>query len=231
MAKPIIKSKFTRSVKVSWDTSEFEQKLKDVGEQIYKETDDILVKLSTSFAGGAAKATPPSIGKASIEKKYWSRPILSLALLVRNRYPNYKATKEDYIQYRKKMKYKVLYTKSGIKKGTPFAYTRSKAAARKAAKIETRGLSRVMWGKNLDSIGAKLPNSLLRILSKSPKLSTLNLNTVKQIKTDQERSVEITNSVKAIERYARKAELVGYKAVSNSLMRELKGIAEKKREA
>lgn len=229
MAKEI-KSNFTRSVKVSWDTEDFEKKLKEVGEKIQEETDDMLVRLSTSFVGGAAKATPPSIGKASIEKKYWTRPILSLALLVRNRYQNFKATKEDYEQYRKKMKYKVLYTKSGVKKGTAWAYTKTKAAAKKAAKIETRGLSRVMWGKNLGDIGAKVPNSLLRILAKSTKLSTLNFNTVKQIKTDEERSVEITNSVKAIERYAKKAELIGYKAVTNSLMRELRGIADKKRE-
>ena len=42
--------------------------------------------------------------------------------------------------------------------------------------------------------------------------------------------VEITNNVTAIERYAQKAELAGYRKVSNSLMREMKKIAEKPHE-
>lgn len=159
--------------------SEFEANAKKVIADIQSETKDILIRVSTDFADGAAKATPPSIGKASIEKKYWTRPILVLGLLIRNKYPNYKPVKEDYDQYRKKMKYKVLYTKSGIKKGTAFAYTKTKAQAKKAAKIETRGLSRVMWGKNLTSIGATVPNSILKILSKSTRLNSLNFNTVK----------------------------------------------------
>ena len=138
--------------------------------------------------------------------------------------------KEDYDQYRKKMKYKVLYTKSGIKKGTAFAYTKTKAQAKKAAKIETRGLSRVMWGKNLTSIGATVPNSILKILSKSTRLNSLNFNTVKLASANDEQSVEVTNSVTAIERYAKKAELAGYRKVSNSLMREMKQIANRERE-
>ena len=218
-AKPL-KSSFSKSVRFDYDMSEFEANSKKVIEDIQHETKNMLIKASTDFADGAAKATPPSIGKASIEKKYWSRPILVLGLLIRNKYPNHKPTKEDYDQYRKKMKYKVLYTKSGIKKGTAFAYTKTKMQAKKAAKIETRGLSRVMWGKNLSSIGATIPNSILRILAKSTKLNNLNFNTVKMISQQDEQGVEITNSVTAIERYAKKAELAGYRKVSNALMKE-----------
>ena len=230
MAVKPIRSSFAKSVKFNYDMSEFEANAKKVIEDIQHETKNMLIKASTDFADGAAKATPPSIGKASIEKKYWSRPILVLGLLIRNKYPNHKPTKEDYDQYRKKMKYKVLYTKSGIKKGTAFAYTKTKAQAKKAAKIETRGLSRVMWGKNLSSIGATVPNSILRILAKSTKLNNLNFNTVKMISQQDEQGVEITNSVTAIERYAKKAELAGYRKVSNALMKEMKKIAEKPHE-
>lgn len=42
--------------------------------------------------------------------------------------------------------------------------------------------------------------------------------------------VEVTNNVTAIERYAKKAELAGYRKVSNSLMKEMKQIANKKHE-
>lgn len=229
IAKPL-KSSFSKSVRFDYDMSEFEANAKKVIADIQSETKDILIRVSTDFADGAAKATPPSIGKASIEKKYWTRPILVLGLLIRNKYPNYKPVKEDYDQYRKKMKYKVLYTKSGIKKGTAFAYTKTKAQAKKAAKIETRGLSRVMWGKNLTSIGATVPNSILKILSKSTRLNSLNFNTVKLASANDEQSVEVTNSVTAIERYAKKAELAGYRKVSNSLMREMKQIANRERE-
>ena len=230
MAVKPIRSSFAKSVKFNYDMSEFEANAKKVIEDIQHETKNMLIKASTDFADGAAKATPPSIGKASTEKQYWSRPILVLGLLIRNKYPNHKPTKEDYDQYRKKMKYKVLYTKSGIKKGTAFAYTKTKAQAKKAAKIETRGLSRVMWGKNLSSIGATVPNSILMILAKSTKLNNLNFNTVKMISQQDEQGVEITNSVTAIERYAKKAELAGYRKVSNALMKEMKKIAEKPHE-
>ena len=229
MAK-FLRNKFSKTVKFDYDMSEFEKNAKGVLKDIKIESKDILIRVATDFADGAAKATPPSIGKASIEKKYWTRPILSLALLVRNKYPKHKATPEDYVQFRKKMKYKVLYTKSGVKKGTAFAYTKTKAQARKAAKIETRGLSRVMWGKNLPSIGAKVPNSILKILAKSTKLNSLDFNTVKMSSSSDEQSVEITNKVTAIERYAKKAELAGYRKVSNSLMREMKNIAKRDRE-
>lgn len=230
MATKPIRSSFTKSVKLNYDTSEFEANTKKVIEDIQNETKNMLIKASTDFADGAAKATLPSIGKASIEKKYWSRPILVLGLLIRNKYSTYKPTKEDYIQYHKKMKYKVLYTKTGIRKGTAFAYTKTKAQAKRAAKIETRGLSRVMWGKNLTSIGATIPNSILRILSKSTKLNNLNFNTVKIVSSNDEQGIEITNSATAIERHAKKAELAGYRKVSNALMKEMKKIAEKPHE-
>ena len=184
-AKPL-KTSFSKSVKFDYDMSEFEKNAEKVIADIQSETKDILIRVSTDFADGAAKATPPSIGKASIEKKYWTRPILVLGLLIRNKYPNYKPVKEDYDQYRKKMKYKVLYTKSGIKKGTAFAYTKTKAQAKKAAKIENRGLSRVMWGKGLTSIGAAIPNSIVRILSKSTNINNLNLSSAKLTSTNDE---------------------------------------------
>ena len=229
-SKKPMKTNFSRSVKFEYDMTEFEKNATKVISDIQTETKDILIRVSTDFADGAAKSTPPSIGKATIEKKFWTRPILSLGLLIRNKYQNYKPTKEDYVQYRLKMKYKVLNTKRGVKKGTAFAYTKTKAQAKKAAKIETRGLSRVMWGKNLSTIGGKVPNSILKILAKSTKLSSLNLNEVKLVSDNDGQGVEVTNSVKAIETYAKKAELAGYRKVTNSLMREMKTIANKDRE-
>jgi len=229
LQKPL-KSSFNKSVKFDYDLTEFESNAKKTIAEIQDSTKPVLVKMASDFADGAAKATPPSIGKSSIEKRFWTRPIFALGKLVRNQYPNHKATKEDYEAYRKGLKYKVLYTKSGIKKGTAFAYVKTKAQAKKAAKIETRGLSRVMWGKDLSSIGAAIPNTLLKILSKSTRLNSLNLNQVRMTAENDEQGVEITNNVSAIERYARKAEMAGYRKVSNSLMREMKKIAEKNRE-
>ena len=143
----------------------------------------------------------------------------------------YKGTRYDAEQLNKyKMRFKVLYTKKGVKSDTAFAYTKTLAQAKKASKIANRGLSRVMWGKDLDSIGAKIPNSILRLIRKSPNLEKLNYNKVRMFTQKDETSVEIENSVTKIESYAGIAERMGYKKVASSLNRQLKKIADEKHE-
>jgi hypothetical protein len=79
---------------------------------------------------------------------------------------------------RKGFLFKVVYNKAGVKKGTAFAYCKKLSQTKKFAKITTRGLSRVMWGKNLNSIGAKVPTVITSILKRSKDVARVNLNKV-----------------------------------------------------
>lgn len=230
MEKPIIRSKFTKGIKFDYDMSEFEKNVNKFIKDAQDKTTDILINVAPDFANYAAKYTPPCVGKNSIEKKYYTRPILSLIKLVAGEYEDQTATDEDRKQLKNKMKFKVLYTKAGMKKGTVFAYTKTISQAKKAAKIVNRGISRVMWGKELSKIRADVPSSLQRLIKKSPNINRYDYNKVNITKENDETSVNITNSVKHIERYAKIAEKYGYKKVSSALMRELKKIAEQNKE-
>lgn len=223
-----IKGEFSKGIKFDYDLSEFEKNVNQFMIEAQSRTKEILVNVAPDFSSNAAKYTPPNMGKGSIEKKYYTRPILLLTKLIAGGYDGLTANAEDREQLKKKMKFKVLYTKSGIKKGTAFAYTKTMAQAKKAAKIINRGLSRVMWGKDLQSIGSNVPASLQRLIRKCPGLSNLNFNKVSIRSENDETSVVVENDVKNVERYAKIAEKYGYKKVSSSIMREMKKIAEKK---
>ena len=225
--KPL-KSEFYKGIKFTYDLSEFEKKVNEFMTETQGKTKDILVTVAPDFSNYAAKYTPPNIGKNSIEKKFYTRPILSLSKLLAGEYEGQVITAEDREQIKNKMKFKVLYTKSGIKKGTAFAYTKSISQAKKAAKIANRGISRVMWGKNLSTINAKVPSSLQRLIRKSPNISRNDFNKVSLKAENDETSVIVVNNIRNVERYAKMAERQGYKKVSSSIMRELKKIAEKK---
>lgn len=222
-----LKTNSSKKVRMDWNTEEFEKRAKKLIDDIPENLEDILVESAPDFVKGAFKWTPPSMGKNTIDKKYFTRPILILIRLIRGGYYNDKPTDEDIRQFKAGMVYKVLNTKAGVPKGTAYAYCKTKGAAKKAAKIETRGLSRVMWGKNLGDIGAEVPATLQRLLRKSSVLGSLNLNEVNIKKEQDETTLNITNDVAKIERYARIAESQGYKKVLSSIMKRLKKLADK----
>ena len=60
-------------------------------------------------------------------------------------YAKQKATEADKVALKQGKIYKVLNTKAGAKPGQAFAYCKTKQEVKRAKKIETRGLSRVMW--------------------------------------------------------------------------------------
>lgn len=62
-------------------------------------------------------------------------------------YAKQTATEADKAALKAGKIYKVLNTKAGAKKGQAFAYCKTKQEVKRAKKIETRGLSRVMWRK------------------------------------------------------------------------------------
>lgn len=128
------------------------------------------------------------------------------------------------------MIYKVLNTRSGAKKDDAYAYCKRKGELKKLIKISTRGLARVMWGKDLPRIGVSVPSSLLNLMKKSNKLNTLNFNEINLDKSNDETALNITNRAKNIENYGKMAESQGYKKVINYIMRRLKEIAGRNKE-
>ena len=225
-----LKNNSSRSIKFNWSTEEFEKNLEELQKEIKADTKNILIRNAPKFAEAAAKYTPPSLGKNSIDKAKYFRPILVLSRLVNGGYSQYKPTQEDINQLRKKMVYKVLNTKTGVKKGEAYAYCKTKGQAKKLSKIKTRGLARIMWGKNLEKIGAKTPNSILRLIRKSPDVNTMNYSKQSIINSSDETSLTFENSAKFIERIADLGKRQGERKIMNAILRDLKKMADKKTE-
>lgn len=225
-----LKPNSSRSIKFDWNTEEFEKNLEELRKEIKFDTKDILIRNAPKFTEAAAKYTPPTLGKNTIDKTRYERPILVLSRLVNGGYSDFKPTQEDINQLRKKMVYKVLYTKAGVPKGTAYAYCKTKGQAKKLSKIKTRGLARVMWGKGMEQIGAKTPNSILRLIKKSPEISSMNYSKQSIINSNDETSLIFENSAKFIERISVLAKRQGFKKIMNAILRDLKQMANKDRE-
>lgn len=158
----------------------------------------VAIGMAIRFAEAAARFTPPNIGKATIDEKYYSRPIYSLTDLAKGlvRTPRGRrvhATKEDYEALRNGFKYKVVNTKYRLPrelKNKAVAYTKGINEAKRIAKIERRGLSKYSWGGMLNNVKqnlnaqiatgekrpevftvSKLPNIFQRLARKSPAIT------------------------------------------------------------
>lgn len=126
----------------------------------------IYIGMSMKFAQTAAKYTPPNIGHAYIDQKYYSRPIYKLDDLARGlvrteRGRRVYATKEDYAALRAGYKYKVVNTKYRItreERRKAVAYTKGINEAKRLAKIERRGLSKYSWGANINNTMQDIKN-------------------------------------------------------------------------
>jgi hypothetical protein len=225
-----LKPNSSRSIRFDWNTEEFEKNLEELRKEIQFDTKDILIRNAPKFTEAAAKYTPPTLGKNTIEKTRYERPVLVLSRLVNGGYSDFKPTQEDINQLRKKMVYKVLYTKAGVPKGTAYAYCKTKGQAKKLSKIKTRGLARVMWGKGMEQIGAKTPNSVLRLMKKSPDIASMNYSKQSIINSNDETALIFENSAKFIERIADLAKRQGFKKIMNAILKDLKQMANKDRE-
>ena len=111
----------------------------------------IATEMLRVFVATAARFTPPNMGKANIEEKYYYRPIQDLSLLAKGEYPPYHATRADYAALREGYKFRVLNTKIGHKKNEVYAYTKGINEAKRVSRIQNRGLSRYVWGDALNN--------------------------------------------------------------------------------
>ena len=111
------------------------------------------------FSATAARYTPPNMGRANIENKYYTRPIYSLTDLAKGlvrteRGRRVYATKEDFAALRAGFKYKVVNTKYRLArelKHKAIGYTKGINEAKRLARIENRGLSKYSWGSMLNN--------------------------------------------------------------------------------
>lgn len=112
------------------------------------------------FAETAARYSPPNMGKANIQNKYYYRPVYKLEQLAKGLIRTEKgrvlhATREDYAALRAGMKFKVVNTKHGTKKGVAFAYTKGINEAKRLSRIENRGLTKYSWGSIINTFMKK----------------------------------------------------------------------------
>lgn len=168
------------------------KKLQRFFDDVIKNNPKKLVQWSEAFVKNAAKNSPPQIGKASISREFYTRPILNLIKLARGEYNAYRFTQQDSIALKNKMIFKIINTKKGVKKNTAFGYAKTQAQAKKLAKIQTRGNLRYQWGKNLNDIGGKIPTSILALQRKAKALKDLDYNKI--YFTDNKSTVIIQNA-------------------------------------
>lgn len=128
----------------------------------------VYIGMCIRFAETAAKYTPPNMGQAKIDQKYYSRPIYKLddlakGLIRTDRGRRVYATREDFAALRAGYKFKVVNSKYGLPrelKNVAVAYTKGINEAKRAARIQNRGLSKYSWGANLNNIKEDLQNRI-----------------------------------------------------------------------
>lgn len=231
MAKSVLPNQFSKTVKFDYDMEQFKANIERLINKIKGNTKEILIEASSEFAKQASKYTPPCIGKNSIEKKYYTRPILVLKTLINGGYADFKATKQDVEQFRiNKMKFKILNTKKGVEKDTAFGYCKTKSQAKKMAKIANRGLARVLWGKSLPEINAQIPNNIFRLMNKSPNMTNKRLSITSYDQKDEEETITINNKFTNLSSFGKLAQKHGLKKVTSYINKKIKQIAEKNQE-
>lgn len=146
------------------------------------------------FAEVAAKYSPPNIGKATIDEKYYYRPIYKLEDLAKGlcrteRGKRLYATKEDYAALRNGMKFKVMNTKHGVRRGTVYAYAKGINEAKRLSRIQNRGLTKYSWGSILNTFTTNSISKLnqptsVGVLAESRKKGTYQLQRKVLIQTE-----------------------------------------------
>lgn len=126
----------------------------------------ICIGMSLKFSVAAAKFTPPNMGKAYIDAKYYNRPIYSLTDLARglvrtSRGRRVYATKEDFTALRAGYRFKVVNTRyraTRQQRREAYAYTKGINEAKRLARIQHRGLSKYSWGSMINNIEEDIQN-------------------------------------------------------------------------
>lgn len=165
---------------------------------------EIIKKTAKSLLKWLAVKTPPSIGKTTLKKSQYYRPIIPLKELVsKEGYNGKHATSYDLEAWRNGFKYKIPNTKKGAK-SWKVLYAKTAAEAKKLAFIKARGISRIMWGLNSPKIDVETPKEISKLVAKmdsSAVIPALNEIFLRGVGTDKQ-ILSTTNKVKDIQNYA-----------------------------
>lgn len=192
----------------------------------------LVTQMLRVFVDTAARFTPPNIGKANIENKYYYRPVQELAKLAKGEYPPYHATRADFAALRQGFKFRVLNTKVGHKKNEVYAYCKGINEAKRLSRIKNRGLARYTWGSALNNhtkeifeeyaktggkiVETDLPPIFHRLAKKSPNITKYHFGWSKASYHKGKNAyaeVQVTNKLSEAERYSTIAIDKGTKAV------------------
>lgn len=194
----------------------------DVAEFFKKLTIPIVQSLVRTFAVEASKYTPPGtktkkLGSAYIAKEYYYRPIQQFKLLKQGAYKGFHMTKKDYQMWRQGYKFRILNTKHRVRKGTVYAYAKGINEAKRAARIQYRGLAKYSWGSMIQHFSStktedegwsfyetELPPVFKRLAKQSPAVTKTTWGFVSTDATGIKQgrlSFTMKNSLTEIERY------------------------------
>lgn len=149
-----------RKIKSFRGISDFKQNINQFMKQNWIVVCESLIR---KFVQTAAIYSPPGkrggrkLGSANIDEVYYWRPVYDLVQLSKGLCKTSKgrvlhATKEDYAALRNGYKYKIMNTKYRVKRGTVYAYAKSKSEAKRLSRIKNRGLAKYSWGTALNNI-------------------------------------------------------------------------------
>lgn len=182
----------------------------------------IAIEMLRVFTATAARFTPPNMGKANIEQKYYNRPVQDLVKLSKGEYAPYHATKADYAALRQGFKFRVLNTKVGHKRNEVYAYCKGINEAKRVSRIQNRGLARYTWGDALNNhseevmqlqhqtggkiVETDLPPIFNRLVKKSPNITKYHFgySTATWSRgVNAYYDIHVTNKLAEVERYCR----------------------------
>ena len=193
-----------QKIKLKVDLASFEKNLERMRGETSEEMDKILVTGASAYATSAAKHSPPSLGKPTIDQMFYvngiwyrqsdtaplkgRRPVYDLLELVRSSDSKFRSyygrlVREGYL-------YMVKIFRTGKRPVRKFC--RTMAEAEKYAHESYRGLTRAAWGLQFSELSGKMPPAFRKYVSERPELTKkadLNRVSIKR----QIHEVTITN--------------------------------------
>ena len=220
-----------RNINFTYDLDSMKQNIEAIMDDLNAKSIENLKYAAKVYANAAAKNTYPApLGKPTIEKKFYERPWYFLPKLIKGEY-GVQPSQIDLAQYKKGMLYKILNTKGRSRKSNiAYAYCKTPADLKRLIHIDTRGLARVMWGKNLEQIGVDVPVEITRLMNKAKKLQALPYNTNTLVSENDVHTASLTNNASNIDSAGKEAEKRADYVTSKALNTKMAKEAEKERQ-
>ena len=199
------------------NTGKFESNFKAYEKELQKGLGNILKSVASEYADKASKYVPPRINgawKKTIPTKLYKRGVYPLSALI-------KKDKRNAKEFGEKLKEGFRFLIVGRLHGKPHRwYAKTLRNTAQYRRIYNRGLFKAMFGANLASIGAVMPDVFGKLLSKSPNLlKHTKLNKV-SLQTGDTAQVNIGNMAFDNDKFSRQSKYQGEKAGKRILKKE-----------